>query len=135
MRKTHRREYSVTHGRDGHSLEVRDRWLPGVLTEVAANALLAVLGHPCCGRGPLGWIPFLDVVWWRIMQWPCDLAHRDQRVLSLTLTVEQAATLRPDLVGDPVMFPEDGTDEFGYTWQDARMIGTPDGPPDWRDEV
>lgn len=134
MTWTHRREYSVTHGRDGHALLVHDRWLPGVAAEAVVNAVLAALGHPCCGRGPLGRPATLDLFWWRIMQWPCSFAHRDRRVVTVPLTVNQAATLRPDLVDDPVMFPPDGTDDNGYTWLDARMVGTPDGPPDWRDE-
>jgi hypothetical protein len=128
-----RREYAVTHGRDGHALSVRDRWLPGVAAEMLSNAVLATLGHPCCGRGPFGRITATEVIWWRIMQWPCDLAHHDRPVMDLPLTTEQAAALRPDLVGDRVMFPPDGTDEFGYTWLDSRMTGTPDGPPDWRE--
>ncbi len=47
---------------------------------------------------------------------------------------EQALLLRPDLRDDSIMFPPDGLDESGYTWEAGRMVGTPDGPPDWRDD-
>lgn len=120
-----RREYNVVHGRDGHQLVIRDCWWPGVLAEKATEAVLAALGHPCCGRG-IGRIPRTEVFWFSVLNWPCRFAARDNEVLSLPLTPEQAAALRPDLADDPIMFPADGTDDYGYTWANGVMVGSPD---------
>jgi hypothetical protein len=120
-----RREYHVAHGRDGHHLAVRNCWRPALVANWAMQTVLAMLGHPCCGRG-LGRIPKTDLFWHTAMDWPCKLMARDRPVISIPLTYEQAAILRPDLIDDPIMFPADGTDEYGYTWKDAVMVGTPD---------
>ena len=90
----YRRRYDVTHGRTGFKMSVFDRWLPGVATEAAVNAVLAALGHPCCGRG-LGRIPGVDVAAFTVLNWPNRLMRRDKRVLELPLTEAQALTLEP----------------------------------------
>jgi len=122
--KMYRRRWSVVHGRDGFALYVRDCWLPGILAEHVTGAFLAALGHPCCGRG-IGRIPsdHFDIMWFTVLNWPCRFAVRDRMVIDLPLTVEQALTLAPSWAGDFMMV--DGTDEYGYTWQDAVMVGTP----------
>ncbi len=124
----YRRHYHVMHGRDGFTLMARDRWLPGIAAETGANAFLAALGHPCCGRG-LGRIPGVDYLAFRVLNAPNRLLRRDKRVMEIPLTVEQALTLQPSWAES--YFLIDGTDEDGYTYQDAVMVGTPDGPPDW----
>ena len=123
MSWTHR-THRVTHGRDGWSLAVSDeRWVATIAEEVTEK-VLAALGHPCCGRGPLarltityrtlhrlGW-PVdseivrcgelgdnaLDYFWHKVLNLPNRLYLGERQVLRIPLTEEQAEELDPDFV-------------------------------------
>ena len=94
MTWTHR-TFTVVHGRDGFSLRVADEWWLALAVEWASETTLAALGHPCCGRGPLGRIPALGLVWHRVLTLRASLPHRDRTVADLPLTEEQAAQIAP----------------------------------------
>jgi hypothetical protein len=81
-------------GREGFHLTVVDRWLVAEAAERANEAMLAALGHPCCGRGPFG-REVLGLFWWKILQWPNFLSRYDHRVIEIPLTTEQALIIQP----------------------------------------
>lgn len=126
--KMQRREWSVAHGRDGFVLLVYDRWIVGLIAEWIVEKLLAILGHPCCGRG-IGRIPGIDHAAFVLLNAPNQLRRHDTRVARLPLTVEQAFTFQPSLRHDSLI-TVNGTDDSGDTWADAVMVGALDDDED-----
>lgn len=97
MTWTHR-TFTVSHGRDGFFLRVTDEWWLATAAEWIAETALAALGHPCCGRGPLGRIPTLGLVWHRVLNLRACMPHRDRAVIGLPLSEKQAARIAPAFV-------------------------------------
>jgi hypothetical protein len=121
-RWTHR-THRVSHSKDGWALRVYDEAVLGTVAEVVAERALALLGHPCCGRGPLAKLQIsfrqlrrfgvptpgdveaygerdenaLDYFWYRVLNLP-NRFHRSTELLRLPMTEEQARTLAPDFV-------------------------------------
>lgn len=122
----YRRKWSVTHGRDGFMLWVRDEWVPYLVAEKVNHAVLAALGHPCCGRG-LGRISgdWIDLFWYRWLNLPHRLYRFGKPVIEIPLTVEQAFTLAPHW-RDEEWVTIDGVDDYGGEWRDGVMVREPD---------
>lgn len=138
MTWTHR-TFDVTHSRDGWTLRVSDeRWV-ATIAERATEGVLAALGHPCCGRGPLARLTLryrtlhrlglpvdpevircgeldddaLDLFWHRVLNLPNRFYLGERLVASLPLTEEQAETLAPEFVARWRIPDEDELDEGG----------------------
>lgn len=91
----YRRRYWVSHGRDGFALDVRAMWVPYLLAEFVTEKILALLGHPCCGRG-LGRIRGIDYAAFVFLNAPNRLWRHNREVIRLPLMREQALLLQPD---------------------------------------
>lgn len=119
----YRRQWSVTHGRDGFGLWVRDEWIPYLVVKKVNHAILVALGHPCCGRGPLGRIPGdrAQLFWFKWLNLPNGLGRFSKKVIEIPLTVEQAFTLSPHW-RDEEWITIDGVDDYGDEWRDGVMI-------------
>lgn len=122
----YRREYSTGHSYCGFTLHVRDRWLPGWLAEHAVEAFQAALGHPCCGKGPLQYIPGIDIALIRIESAVLNWGHRrDQQIVDVPLTAEQALAIQPlwrDDIAPDGYLTVDGEDDTGDIWAGARLV-------------
>jgi hypothetical protein len=123
MTWTHRTHH-LTHSRDGWSLAVSDERVVGTLAEKAMEGVLAALGHPCCGKGPLAHLSVsyrtlrslglpvdaetvrcneldedaLDLLWHKVLNLPNRLLVPHRPLLSLPLTKEQARVINPEFV-------------------------------------
>ena len=119
------RTYSVYHGKDGWGLRVEDEDWRFVAAERGSNALLGALGHPCCGKGPLGKVSLsfralrkvgisfgsadleddseldddaLELLFYRVLNFPNRYYRLNKRVADIELTRPEAHALRPDWV-------------------------------------
>lgn len=124
------RSYHVVRGQDGYSLNVIDESWTGVIAETVNENMLAALGHPCCGKGPLSRLTLrygtlrklgiwwgrpepeedweedldenaLDLFWFRVLNLPNRLRNRLDVVARIPLTEEQARALHPESVDGP----------------------------------
>ena len=97
MTWTHR-TFTVSYRRDGFFLCVADDWWLATVVSWTVENVLAALGHPCCGRGPLGRIPVLGLFWHRVLNLPVHLPHRSRTVVDLPLSDAQADLIKPGIV-------------------------------------
>lgn len=94
------RTFNVAHGKDGWLLRVDDEPWAYTVAAAATEGVLAALGHPCCGEGPLGRPGVLDLFWFRVLNLPNRLSRWNRHVASIPLTEEQAETLGPEWVAE-----------------------------------
>lgn len=125
-----RRGWEVAHGRDGFVLHVRDEWVPYLVADKVVHGLLVALGHPCCDRGPLGWLSrslpgkaddLASLFWYRVLNLPNRLARFSRPVADLPLTFAEALTLAPHW-RDKGLILINGVDEDGNTWHDGVLV-------------
>lgn len=89
------RAFDVGHGRDGFVIRVADRWWPAIVAERAVETILAALGHPCCGRGPLGRVMALQLPFHRFLNLPNKLYWSERLVATIPISDEQAVVIAP----------------------------------------
>ena len=92
------RDWSLTYGKDGFQLNAWDVAWRYWLADKAVDGLMNLLGHPCCGKGLLGRVPFTDLMWFKLINLPCKLWRLNREVIRFPVTDEQARVINPEFV-------------------------------------
>jgi hypothetical protein len=90
----YRRKWWVGHSKDGFHISCWDVWLPYHVAEKVVETALAVVGHPCCGRG-LGRIPGVDVAAYVVLNLPNRWWRHSVHIIEIPVTREQALRIQP----------------------------------------